>query len=84
MKIFLRTSFIFYDRFILILNNRYRSSNNPVSYNYTFEQSKDMMRYVNASKPVVLYVHGFEENPTNESVQTVVSGKFHYRSHLFF
>ncbi|XP_058789935.1 lipase member H-B-like [Phymastichus coffea] len=49
------------------------SSNATSSYNYTFEQSRELMKYMNISKPSVLYIHGYEEHPLNESIQTVVS-----------
>ena len=52
-----------------------RSSSGSVSYNYTLEKSEELMKHTDLTKPYVLYIHGYEEHPSNESVQTIVSCK---------
>ncbi|OXU24282.1 hypothetical protein TSAR_000477 [Trichomalopsis sarcophagae] len=51
-----------------------RSSNEDVeALNYSLAQSEELMENIDSQKPYVLYIHGYEEHPANESIQTVVS-----------
>lgn len=47
-----------------------------VPYEYTIDKSIEMVKYMDLEKPLVLYFFGYKEHPSNESVQTVVSGQF--------
>lgn len=33
-------------------------------------------RDIDETKPLVMYIHGYREHPANESIQTVIGGKF--------
>lgn len=39
------------------------------------DEAKDLIKDIDLKKPYVLYIHGFQEHPSNESIGTIVQGK---------
>lgn len=68
---------IFYSNYKKLLFNHSRSTGKDATlFNYTLADSEELMNNIDLQKPYVLYIHGYEEHPTNESIQTVVSGNY--------
>ncbi|XP_014232599.1 lipase member H-like [Trichogramma pretiosum] len=40
---------------------------------FSLDQTSDVLGSIDQQKPFVLYIHGYEEHPSNESVQTIVT-----------
>ncbi|CAB0037763.1 unnamed protein product [Trichogramma brassicae] len=40
---------------------------------FSLDQTSDVLESIDQQKPFVLYIHGYEEHPSNESVQTIVT-----------
>ncbi|KAJ8674587.1 hypothetical protein QAD02_005849 [Eretmocerus hayati] len=51
-----------------------RSTDKNVSLrSYALDESTELLKHLHLEKPFVLYIHGYQEHPQNESIQKIVS-----------